>query len=153
MRAFYEPRTLMLRTEEQRERVKRYIGSLPLDQERPLRIVIDDPMPAQTRDQQKKMHAMIGDIADQYKHAGCRWSLEDMKRILLDQCQKETCKDPAIAPLWAACGQMRMAPAWDGNGVVVLGVTSRKFSSRLTAVVIEWLYALGTEININWSEP
>lgn len=153
MRAFYEPRTLMLRTEEQRERVMRYIKGLPLDQERPLRIVIDDPMPAQTRDQQKKMHAMIGDIARQYRHAGRTWSAEDMKRVLLDQFQRDTMNDNVIGPLWGAAGQMRMAPAFDGSGVVVLGVTSKKFSSRLTGCMIEWLYALGAELKIEWSEP
>ena len=149
----YDPRTLMLRTEEQRERVKRYIDSLPLDQDRPLRIVIDDPLPAQSRDAQKKMHAMIGDIARQYQHAGRKWSAEDMKRVLLDQFQRDTMNDPDIGPLWGAAGQMRMAPAFDGSGVVVLGATSKKFSSRLTACAIEWLYALGAELNIEWSEP
>ena len=152
MRAFYEQRTIMLRGDEQKERALAAIRNLPVDPERPLRIVIDDPMPAQTRLQQQKMHAMIGDIAEQYKHAGVKWSDEDMKRILLDQFQKETAKDPDIAPLWAAAGQMRMAPAFDGHGVVVLGVMSRRFSARLTAAVIEWLYALGAELKIDWSE-
>jgi len=62
-RAIFDARTLMLRTEEQRDRVKRYIDKLPLDQDRPLRIVIDDPMPEKSRDQEKRYHAMIGDIA------------------------------------------------------------------------------------------
>lgn len=153
MRAFYEPRTIMLKGDEQKERAIAAIRNLPVDPERPLRIVIDDPMPGQTRDQQKKMHAMIGDITRQYVHAGRKWSAEDMKRVLLDQFQRDTMNDPDIGPLWGAAGQMRMAPAFDGSGVVVLGATSKKFSSRLTACAIEWLYALGAELNIEWSEP
>lgn len=153
MRAFYEPRTIMLKGDEQKERALAAIRNLPIDPERPLRIVIDDPMPGQTRDQQKKMHAMIGDIARQYPHAGRQWSAEDMKRVLLDQFQRDTMNDNVIGPLWGAAGQMRMAPAFDGSGVVVLGATSKKFSSRLTACMIEWLYALGAELKIEWSEP
>lgn len=149
----YDPRTLMLRTDEQRERVKRYIDSLPLDQERPLRIVIDDPLPTKSRIQEQKYHAMIGDIARQYVHATRLWSQEDMKRILIDQFQRDTMKDPDIGPLWAAAGLVRMAPAFDGSGVVVLGASTKKFSSRLAACFIEWLYALGAELNIEWSEP
>lgn len=149
----YDPRTLMLRTDEQRERVKRYIDSLPLDQERPLRIVIDDPLPAKSRIQEQKYHAMLGDISRQYEHAGRKWSLDDMKRILIDQFQRDTMKDPDIGPLWVASGLVRMAPAFDGSGVVVLGATSKKFSSRLAACFIEWLYALGAELKIEWSEP
>lgn len=152
MRQFYEPRTLMLRTDEQRERVKRYIDSLPLDQERPLRIVIDDPLPAKSRDQEKRAHAMIGDIARTFVHAGRKWGAEDMKRLLVDQFRRSTINDPDIAGLWHSMGNVEMAPALDGSGVVMLGVQTRKFPARLYSVFIEWLFAFGAEINVQWSE-
>lgn len=152
-RAIFDTHTLMLRTEEQRERVKRYIDRLPLDQDRPLRIVIDDPMPEKSRDQEKRYHAMIGDIARQYTHCGRRWSQDDMKRILIDQFQRDTLKDPDIAPLWGSMGIFRNAPAFDGSGVVILNASSKKFSSRLASVFIEWLFALGAELKIVWSDP
>lgn len=151
-RAIFDTRTLMLRTEEQRERVLRYIKGLPLDQERPLRIVIDDPMPAQSRDAQKKYHAQIGDIARHVSHAGRKWAAEDFKRILLDQFQRDTMKDPDIGPLWAASGQVRMAPSLDGSGVVILGASSKRFPARLAACFIEWLNALGSELGVEWSD-
>lgn len=147
-----EPRTVMLREESMRQRVIAYIGRLPLDLERPLRIVIDDPLPEKSRKQEEKYHAMIGDIAAVFTHAGRLWRAEDLKRILIDQFQRDTCKDPVIGPLWGAMGQLRTAPSMDGSGVVILNASSRKFSSRLAAVFIEWLYALGAELGVQWSD-
>ena len=38
-------------------------------------------------------------------------------------------------------------------GVVMLGVQSKKVPLRLAIVFIEWLYALGAELDIKWTEP
>jgi hypothetical protein len=152
-RSPYNPRIFMLRTEEQRERVLRYICDLPLDQERPLRIMIDDPLPKKSREQEEKYHAMIGDIARQFEHCGKTWSAEDMKRLLVDQFRRDTFKDPDIAQLWQSVDQVEMAPSLDGSGVVVFGVQTRRFPVKLAAIFIEWLYAFGSELNIQWSQP
>lgn len=149
----FDKRTIMLRAAPQRDIIAGLIAVLPLDDARPLRIVIDDPLPAKSRDQEQKYHAMIGDIARQYEHCGRKWDAEDMKRILIDQFRRDTIKDTDIAPLWAGMGQVEMAPALDGSGVVMLGAQSRKFPLKLASVFVEWLFALGSELNIKWSEP
>lgn len=38
--------------------------------------------PSKTRAQEMRYHAMIGDIARQYTHAGRKWEPRDMKRLL-----------------------------------------------------------------------
>jgi hypothetical protein len=148
-----EKRTVLLRGEEQRQRALLIVQRMPIDPERPIRVVIDDPLPAKSREQEEKYHAMIGDIANQYEHAGRKWDLESMKRILLEQFRRDTVKDTECMHLWASIGQLEMAPSLDGSGVVVLGVQSRKFPMKLASLFVEWLYALGCELNIKWSEP
>ncbi len=152
-RQAFDKRTIMLRTEHQRGILWDLVVALPLDDERPLRIVIDDPLPAKSRDQEMKYHAQIGDIARQYEHCGRKWDAEDMKRILIDQFRRDTIKDTDIAPLWAGMGHTEMAPSFDGSGVVMLGAQSRKFPLKLASVFVEWLYAIGAELNIKWTEP
>jgi hypothetical protein len=150
--ATFNDRTIMIRSQEQIDRAIEAISSAPIDPDNPVRFILDRPLPKKSRDQEQKYHAMIGDIARQYDHCGKRWDTDDMKRILIDQFKRDTCKDPDIAPLWASMGSIEMAPAFDGTGVVMLGVQSRKFSLKLASVFVEWLYALGTELNIKWSE-
>lgn len=151
MRAAFDKRTLILRSDDVRERALALIRNLPIDAEKPLRIVIDDPLPAKSRDQEKKYHAMIGDIARQFEHCGKKWPAEDMKRLLVDQFRRDTAKDPAIAELWNSMGILEMAPALDGSGVVVLGIQTRRFPMRLASIFVEWLFAFGAELNIEWS--
>ena len=142
----------MLKGDEQKERALAAIRNLPLDPDRPLRIVIDDPMPAKSRIQEQKYHAMIGEISRVFTHAGRKWSAEDMKRLLVDQFKRSTINDPDIAPLWQSMGVVEMAPALDGSGVVVLGVQTRKFPMRLAKIFIEWLTAVGVEIGVEFHE-
>lgn len=149
----FEKRTFILRSVEVQGRLIELIPALPLDDEKPLRIVIDDPLPKKSREQEEKYHAMIGDIARQFEHCGKTWSAEDMKRLLVDQFRRDTFKDPDIAQLWQSVDQVEMAPSLDGSGVVVFGVQTRRFPVKLAAIFIEWLYAFGSELNIQWSQP
>jgi hypothetical protein len=153
MRQPYDKRVIMVRSGEQIARLHAIVDRLPLDEDRPIRVTFDDPLPAKSRDQEALYHVLIGDIAEQYEHAGRKWDSDSMKRILIDQFRKDTAKDPDIAHLWASMGQFEMAPSFDGLGVVMLGAQSRKFPMKLASVFVEWLYALGAELNIKWSEP
>jgi hypothetical protein len=148
----FPTRTILLRTEQQREQALALLKHVPLDAASPLRLVVDDPLPAKSREQEKKYHAMIGDIALQFEHCGRKWDADDMKRLLVDQFKRDTMKDSDIGPLWQGMGVVEMAPALDGSGVVALGVQTKKFPSRLAAIFIEWLLAFGAEINIEWSD-
>jgi hypothetical protein len=147
-RRSFEKRTVMLRGEGQRERAMEILRKLPLYEDSPLRVVFDDPLPSKSRDQECLYHSLIGEFSKQYEHCGKRWAAEDMKRILIDQFRRDTMNDPDIAPLWHSMGIVEMAPSFDGSGVVVLGVQSRKFPMRLASIFVEWLTALCIELNI-----
>jgi hypothetical protein len=109
--------------------------------------------PRKSRDQEERYHAMLGDIADQWELHGRKWDAESMKRLCIDQFKRDTIRDPDFSELWKAMGDVEMAPSIDATGVVVLGTQSRKFPKKLASAFIEWLYALGAEVGIVWTEP
>lgn len=96
----------------------------------------------QSRDQQEKYHAMIGEVAAQAKHLGASWDAEDWKRLLLDRFARETGR---------AVG--KVIPNLSGDGVVEVGILSRRFSKRTANEFIEWLLAWGAENGIEYSDP
>lgn len=150
-RKTFAPVTLMMRTEQQRIKLIEWAQRMPLYPEQPYRVVIDDPLPEKSRDQEKHYHALIGDIAKQYRHCGQSWDARDMKRILVDAFRRETEKDSDIGPLWWKMGRMELAPSLRGDGFVALGVETKKFPAKLASAFIEWLLALGVELKIEWS--
>lgn len=147
----FDKYVLLIRTEAQRNKLRVITERIPLDNERPLRVTIDDPLPDKSREQEEKYHAMIADISRKFMHCGKRWSADDMKRLLIDQFRRETMRDPDIIPLWESMGIIEMAPSIDGTGTVILGVQSRRFPSKLASIFIEWLYAFGAEIQVTWT--
>lgn len=108
--------------------------------------------PKRSNDQNAKLHAMIFEFAGQYEHCGKKWPGDDMKRILVDQFRRDTMKDADIAPLWASMGIVEMAPSFDGTGVVMLGAQTRHFPLKLASIMIEWLYALGSDVGIMFKD-
>lgn len=108
--------------------------------------------PLKSRDQEEKYHAMIGDIAKQWKFARRYWDADDMKRLCIDQFRRDTIEDSEFAELWRAMGSIDVAPSFDGSGVVMLGVQSRKFPKKLASAFIEWLFALGAEQGVMWTD-
>ncbi len=108
--------------------------------------------PKQSNIQREKYHAMIGDIAKQYKHCEQVFDADSMKRLCIDQFKRDTLHDADIGPLWLAQGQLRMAPSLDRSGVVMLGEQSRNFGKKLSNAFIEWLYAFGAEHRVIWSD-
>ncbi|WP_171354454.1 recombination protein NinB, partial [Acinetobacter baumannii] len=67
--------------------------------------------------QNKKFHAIIGQIAKQAQHAGAAWDVEDWKRFLLDQFSKDR---------GMAGGAVVQSLA--GERVIQLGLQSRRFT-------------------------
>lgn len=100
-----------------------------------------------SRDQEDKYHAMIGEIASQL--GGDLADPEDAKRILISAFRIDTLRD--YADEWAQMGDMRMGRGLRGE-VVLLGIQSRKFPSRLASAFIEWLYAFGSEQGVVFYE-
>lgn len=92
--------------------------------------------------QNKKFHAIIGQIAKQAEHAGSRWDVESWKRFLIDQFAKD-----------AGLENGRIVPSLDGERVVQLGMQSRKFDKALGAQFIEWLLMWSATNGIDIKEP
>lgn len=105
------------------------------------RLVLTIKPESKTRDQEKKYHAMIGDIAKQAQHLGAKWESEDWKRLLIDKFARDTGKTHG-----------KVIPNLDSDGVVEVGILSRNFSRTVGAEFIEWLYAWGAEHGIEWAE-
>jgi hypothetical protein len=92
-----------------------------------------------TLDQNAKFHAMIGDIAKQMGEAGSSWTVEDWKRLLIDQFAADT--DRRIGSV---------VPSLDGQRVVQLGLQSKKFSVEEASEFIEWLEAWAAYNGVEW---
>jgi hypothetical protein len=105
-----------------------------------------------TRGQEEKYHAQIRDIARQWKYLEVSWSEDDMKRILVNGFKEDTKDDQDLAECWREMGEIREVPGMCG-GLVVLGEQTRRFPKKLASAFVEWLYALGSEVGVEWSEP
>lgn len=114
----------------------------------PLAVKVFEYVPSKTREQEKKYHAQIGDIARQLKFMGQKENEETWKRLLIHAYAeiKEAEGDPLP-------GYGRIVPSLSGRGVVQLGAQSRRFSIKHGSEFIEYLYAFGAENNVQWTEP
>lgn len=121
---------------------------------------IDDPAyvgwkvritpPSKSRDQEEKYHAMVRDI----KKSGLfcflgrsDWSEEDVKRLLVD----------AFAAEMAAHGTPlsqsgHVVPSLDMQRTVQLGIQTRKFLKAEASNFVEYLYAYGASLGVEWSD-
>jgi hypothetical protein len=118
----------------------------------PAGFVVTVAEPLKSRDQEAKYHAQIGEIAAQWMYLGVKWSAEDMKRILVNGFKEDTKNDPDLAECWRSMGELRAVPGMRG-GLLVLGDQTRKFPKKLASAFVEWLYSLGAEVGVVWSEP
>lgn len=106
------------------------------------KVILEVTEESRSNPQNKKFHAIIGQIAKQAEHAGARWTVEDWKRFLIDQW----CIDREISG-----GEV--VQSLDGQRVVQLGRQSRKFSKAEGADFIEWLLAWSAQNGIDIKEP
>jgi hypothetical protein len=80
--------------------------------------------------QNDKYHAMIAEIAQQAQHLGAKWSPEDWKRLLV----QEFCKEKGLAA-------GKVIPNLSGDGIVQLGMQTRKFTKEQASEFVEFLQA------------
>ena len=106
------------------------------------RLTVEVKPVSKTRDQEEKYHAMIGEIAEQAQHLRASWDAEAWKRFLLDAFAKETGRQRG-----------KVVPNLTGDGVVEVGLQSRKFSRTDGIEFIEWLHAWGADRGITFKEP
>lgn len=84
--------------------------------------------------QNKKYHAIIGDIAKQAQHLGAKWDAEDWKRLLV----QEFCKEKGLAT-------GKVIPNLSGDGIVQLGFQTRNFTKEQASEFVEFLLAWAAE--------
>ena len=92
--------------------------------------------------QNKKYHAIIGQIAKQASHAGAQWDTESWKRLLIDQWAKDSGRNRGD-----------LVASLDGGDVIQLGIQSRKFTKAEGAEFIEWLLMWSATNGIDIKEP
>lgn len=113
-----------------------------------------DEYDEKTREQEKKYHAMLGDIAKQAKHLNQTLGLDDWKRLCVSQFRQD-CIDndlPRLHDYWIK-HEFKVVPSLDGRSLVALGAQTRDFPKYVAAGFVEWLYHYGAENGIEWSEP
>ena len=97
---------------------------------------------SKTREQEKKYHSMIGDIAKQAQHLGSKWDAESWKRFLVWQFAKDT-----------GLTEGKFVPSLDGLGIVQLGLQTRKFTKEQAIEFVEWLTAWAAQNGVELHEP
>jgi len=96
--------------------------------------------------QNARLHAMFADIARQVDFFGQKRDAQTVKRLLVDAFARV--KADAGEPM-AGFGQV--LPSLDGQGVVQLGVQTRRFSKALMSEFIEYLHAWGADFEVVWT--
>jgi hypothetical protein len=109
---------------------------------------------AKSREQEKKYHAMLRDIANQAKHLNQNFDDDAWKRLCVAQFRDDCIKNniDRMADYWRKQG-FKLVPSLDGSSLVTLGAQTKKFPMYVAAGFIEWLYQYGSENNITWSDP
>jgi hypothetical protein len=95
-----------------------------------------------SNDQNEMFHAIIGQIAKQAEHLGAKWTGEDWKRLLVHSWAHET----------GRIGRERIVPGLRHEGIVQLGLQTRKFTKEDAMEFTEWLLAWCAENGVTLNE-
>ena len=125
-----------LRNEMDRQRAIAWLQSVDLAQARKLAITDED----RSEEQNKKLHAMLADIAKQVEHAGKKWNILIWKRLCTAAWLREIGENAT------------MIPALDGNGFDVIYEKTSKLGVKKCASLIEWVSAFGAENQVRWTQ-
>lgn len=96
---------------------------------------------SKSREQEKKYHAILGEIAKQATHFGSKWDADDWKRLLVFQF----CKEKNIEA-------GKVVPSLDMTGIVQLGQQTRKFTKEQASEFVEFLQAWCAQNGVTLSE-
>jgi len=75
-------------------------------------------------------HSIIHQIAKQAQHLGSTWDAESWKRLLVDTYTREIKQNSG-----------QVIPNLTGDGIVQLGLQTRKFTKQQASEFTEWLMA------------
>lgn len=91
-------------------------------------------------EQNKKLHAALGDIARQVEHAGQKWDVLIWKRLLTAAWMREAGDNP------------QLIPAVDGHGFDIVYERTSQLTVKQCASLLEWIQAFGAEHDVRWSQ-
>lgn len=106
-----------------------------LQLDKPVMVTVDEFKSRRSLDQNRKLNAMCGDLAEQVKWHGQMLSKDDWRHMFVAAYRKE----------------QRVVPGFDG-GFIVLGASSRGLTVPECIDVIEMMFAFGAEKGVRWSE-
>lgn len=89
----------------------------------------------------RKMHAMVGDIAKQIK-----WQINGA----LIKMSKDDWRHFFVAHIRPG---NRMVPNIDGDGIVILGASSKSLNKSEKCAMVDLMYAFGSQRNVKWTDP
>lgn len=122
-----------------RDDTSRLMGLLHgTDFTKPKKIVIKDL--DRSTDQNRALHAMLTDIANQVEHAGKKWDVLIWKRLLTAAWLREEGEAP------------QMIPAVDGQGFDVIYERTSKLSVKQCASLLEWITAFAAEHQVRLTQ-
>lgn len=125
-------RCLVTITDElKRQRILRWVAGVPLFTR------VEFMAPLRTLAQNKRMWAMLTDIADQALWHGLKLNEDDWKDIFSASLGRE----------------LRVVPNLEGDGIVVLGRSTSRFSIEEMSNMIDLMFAFGANHNIAWTDP
>lgn len=106
--------------------------------DKPVKVTIKDL--DRSGEQNKKLHAALGDIARQVEHAGKKWDILIWKRLLTAAWMREEGDSP------------QLIPAVDGNGFDIVYERTSKLTVRQCASLLLWIEAFGAEHGVRWTQ-
>ena len=112
-------------------------------------VVVTLTRESKTREMEKKYHCMINDISKQVTFFGTKtYAPEIWKALLVDKFEQEKLGmgEPLTHP-----GQL--ITSMDGRRTITVRPSTTQFRKHEAAEFIEFLYAQGCEMKVNWSEP
>lgn len=100
--------------------------------------------PKKSREQEKRYHAMLKDIARDLLFYGRALPLDSWKRLCIDAFKHDTNNEtfPRLRSYWTRY-EGQLLPALNNPGFVTTGEQSRVFPQYVAAAFIEWLQAFG----------
>lgn len=104
-------------------------------------LVVQVDKETRTQDQNALYHSIINQVAKQAQHLGSTWDAESWKRLLVDTYTRE---------IGQSSGQV--IPNLTGDGIVQLGLQTRKFTKAQASEFSEWLMAWCAENGVTIHE-
>lgn len=133
-------RRFILRTPAIRERAAEYVASLPVSEDKPLDVVIQEHEELHNSEQRARMWAMLGDLSAQVE-----WPVNGRMAKL----SRDDWKDIMTAGLER---DQRVTQGIEG-GFVILGRRTSRMSKRKMWELTELIKHFGDSRQVHWTDP